>query len=480
VVRLLLTESLLLAVGGGVFGALLAYWGVDLVHRFGPSSIPRLEEIVVDARILAVTTLTAVAAGLLAGLVPALRHGRRPPGLFLRAGRSGTEGGVRLRSALVVAQVAVAVVMLSAGGLLLNSFIHLRAVDPGFDPQGLLTLRMDTKRPGADDVPPWQDWDAVLAEVGSVPGVAAVAGTSNPPFQSPFWAPWVRLPGEGAEARESIAGYTVTPGYFDVVGTRVLEGRDFGPGDGPAGPYVAIVNESWVRERLGGAEAIGQVLRFTDQDERMVTVVGVVEDVIQDRAQEGRLPAIYVPYTQTDWPFVQVMARLDVPPTMAVPEVRRALARFSPFVPPRDVRTMDERMAATRTDPRFQTLLITTFALLALLLASAGLYGSLSHAVSRRRHELGIRVALGAARSGLVTMVVGQGLRLSGVGLILGLVGAVSLTRLLATFLYGITPRDPLTYASVVVVLGVVAALASFVPARRATAVDPVEVLNAE
>jgi predicted permease len=380
----------------------------------------------------------------------------------------------------VVAQVAVAVVMLSAGGLLLNSFVHLRAVDPGFEPRGLLTLRMDTKRPGAAESPPWQDWDAVLAEVATVPGVRAVAGTSNPPFQSPFWAPWVRLPDEGVDVHESTAGYTVTSGYFEVAGTRIAKGRDFGPEDGPDGPFVAIVNESWVRARLGGGEPIGQLLRFTDTDERMVRVVGVVEDVIQDRAQEGRRPAVYVPYTQTDWPFIQVVARLDLPAGAVVPEVRKALARFSPYIPPRDVRTMDERMAATRTDPRFQTMLISSFAVLSLLLASTGLYGSLSHAVSRRRRELGIRVALGAARTGLVTLVVGQGLRLSGAGLGLGLIGAVFVTRLLESFLYGITPRDPLTFVSVAAVLGVVAALASFVPARRATGVDPVEVLNAE
>lgn len=479
-VRLLLTESLLLALGGGALGALLAYGGVELVHRFGPSSLPRLDEIAVDGRILAVTALTAITAGLLAGLLPALGHARRSPGVYLQGGRTTTSGGIRMRNMLVVAQVAVAVVMLSAGGLLLNSFMHLRAVDPGFDPAGLLTLRMDTKRPGVEASPAWQDWDAVLAEVSTVPGVVAVAGTSNPPFQSPFWAPWVRLPTEGVEVRESNAGYTITPGYFDLVGTRIVRGRDFGPQDGPDGARVAIVNESWVRTRLSGGEAIGQVLRFTDGEETLVEVVGVVEDVIQGRAQEGPLPAVYVPYTQTEWPFVQAVARLELPAASVVPEVRKALARFNPYIPPRDIRSMDERMAATRTDPRFQAMLISAFAVLALLLASAGLYGSLSHAVSRRRRELGIRMALGAARGRLVNTVVGQGLRLAGAGMVVGLVGAGVVTRLLESFLYGITPRDPWTYLSVVVTLGLVAGAASLVPARRATRVDPAEVLKAE
>ena len=481
-IRLVLTEGVLLGVAGGVVGAGLAYGGVALVHRFGPSSIPRLAEIAVDGRILGVTTLVAVATGVAVGLVPALRVGRTPPGTYLQGGTGGTasRGGLRLRGALVVAQVTVAVVLLSGAGLLLNSFAHLRAVDPGFDPQGLLTLRMDTKRPGAEPAPAWQDWETVVAHVAAVPGVVAAAGTSNPPFQDPFWAPWVRLPGEGAEVRESNAGYAVTPGYFDVVGTRLVQGRAFSAADGPDGPFVAIVNEAWVRQRLGGGEVLGQVLRFTDTDERQVTVVGVVEDVIQGRAQEGSLPAVYVPHTQADWPFVQVVARLALPASVVVPEVRKALTVFSPYVPPRDVRTMDERIGATRTDPRFQTLLLGSFASLALLLASAGLYGSLSHAVARRRRELGIRTALGAPRKGLLAMVVGQGVRLAGVGLVLGLAGALALSRVLESLLFGITPRDPATYVTVSAVLGVVAALASLVPARRATGVDPVEVLKSE
>jgi predicted permease len=481
-VRLVLTEGLLLAVGGGVLGTALAFGGVQAVHQYGPASIPRMGEIALDGRALAAALVVTLAAGLLTGLLPALRHGRDTSAVSLHggAGGAGSVSGTRMRNMLVAGQVAVAVVLLSGAGLLMSSFVRLRTVDPGFDAEGLLSLRMDTKRPGSGGGEPWQDWDAVLTHVGAVPGVVAVAGTSNPPFQDPFWAPWVRLPDEGPDVREPTAGYSVTPGYFGVVGTDILKGRDFGPADGPEGPYVAIVNETWAARRLGGADPIGVRVRFTDEDERWVTVVGVVEDVIQGRTQEGRLPAVYVPYTQVDWPFIQVVARLDVPASAAVPGIRQALARFSPSIPPRDVRAMQERIAGTRSDSRFQMLLIGSFAILALLLASAGLYGSLSHSVSRRSRELGIRVALGAAGRGIVTLVVGQGMRVAGAGLALGLVGALAVSRVLESLLYGITPRDPGTYVGVAAVLTFVAALASFVPARRATRVDPVEVLKTE
>lgn len=491
-VRLVVSESLLLAVASGVVGTALAYAGVAAVHRFGPSSIPRLEEIGVDGRILGVTAALTVAVGIGVGLVPALRGGRRAMAAGLSQGQWGTQGrsGARLRAGLVSGQIALAVVLLSSAGLLSASVLHLRGVDPGFDPHGVVTFRMPLK--SAQPSQPWQDWDAVLERVAAIPGVQAVGGTSNVPFQSPYWSPWVRLPEQGEEVRESTAGYAVTPGYLQAVRTRLLAGRGFGPGDGPDGPWVALVNEAFVRQRLLGREGggpstdaamrgvLGQELRFTDEEERMVRVVGVVENVIQERAQEGPLPAIYVPYTQVPWPFVQVALRSGLPPSTVAGEVRKAMADLDPSVPVLDLRAMEARMAATRADPRFRSLLIGFFAALALLLASAGLYGSLAHVVSRRRRELGIRVALGAARRGVVALVVGQGIGIAAVGLVLGLAGSLAVSRLLSGFLYGVTPTDPLTYGAVVALLGGVAALASFVPARRATGVDPVEVLRSE
>ena len=491
--RLVVSESVLLSALSGVLGIALGYGGVAAVHRFGPSSIPRLGEIAVDGRVLGLTALAAVAVGVVVGLFAALRPGPSAPGRTLRRGMGSTtgQGGSRLRSALVVGQVALAVVLLSGAGLLFGSVVRLRAVDPGFDPRGLLTFQMPLKGAAANGRS-WQAWDEALAQVAAIPGVEATGGTSNVPYQPTYWSPWVRLPDEGADVREATAGYSVTPGYLNAVGTRLLDGRGFDKGDGPEGPWVVLVNEAFVRGRMAGRDgvpsagqaalrgAVGRDLRFDDGGERMVRIVGVVEDVIQERAEEGHLPAIYVPYTQSTWPFVQVAVRSDLPTATVASEVRKAMARVDPSVPVLQLQAMDARMAATRTDPRFRSILIGFFATLALLLASTGLYGSLAHAVSRRRRELGIRVALGATRGGVVALVVGQGLRVTGAGLAVGLTCALLVARFLRDLLFGVTPTDPWTYVTVAAVMGGVAAMAAFIPARRATGVDPVEVLTAE
>lgn len=329
----------------------------------------------------------------------------------------------------------------------------------------------------------WQAWDLALAEIGAVPGVQAFAGTSNPPFQDPFWAPRVLLPGDPPEMwRENIAGYTITPGYLQTVGTRILQGRDIEIQDGPNAQFVALVNETFVRTQLGGADPIGVEIHHQEGGgtPRPIRIVGVVEDVVQARAQQGRRSAVYFPYTQSDWPFIQVVVRSQLPSDVIIPELRQALARFNPIVPPTDVRTLEARMSASRTTPRFQAMLLGAFALVAMLLAAAGLYGSLSHTVGRRQRELGVRMALGAARSGVLWMVLRQGMRVSAGGLVLGIALALGTTRILASFLYEVEPTDPVTLVGVAAVLLLVSAAACVLPARRATGVNPVDVLRAE
>ena len=213
---------------------------------------------------------------------------------------------------------------------------------------------------------------------------------------------------------------------------------------------------------------------------RSIRIVGVVEDVVQARAQQGPRPAAYFPYTQSEWPFIQVVVRSQLPLDVLVPELRQAIARFNAVVPPSDVRTLEARMVASRTTPRFQAMLLGAFSLVAMLLAAEGLYGSLSHAVGRRRRELGVRMALGAARGGVLWMVLRQGMQVSGIGLVLGIAAALGATRVLSGFLYEVEPTDPLTLAGVALVLLLVSAAACVVPARRATGVNPVEVLRAE
>lgn len=484
VVRLMLTEASLLALTGAAIGVALAYAGVDLFVRFAPPEIPRVDGVAVDARVLGVAVALSLGAGLAAGLTPLFRLRRgvpwaRPGG----TGRTVAEGRSRARSILVSGQLAVAMLLLTGAGLLTNSFLRIMAVDPGFEPEGLVTLNIGLKRPGAPDgEESWQAWDAALRELRSVPGVDAVAGTTNPPFQAPFWAPRIILPGDPPGLRrEGIAGYAVTPNYLETVGTGLVAGRGIEPLDGPDSEPVMLVNEAFVRTVLGGEDPIGLVVRQSEGDARApIRIVGVVRDVVQASADEGARPAVYLPYTQTDWPLVQAVVRSSRSPDVLIPELRKAVARFSPIVPPRDVRTMRQRMSDTRVGPRFQALLVGAFAMVALLLATSGLYASLAHAVGRRRRELGVRMALGAPRGGVLRMILREGLTLAGAGVVVGLIGGWWGTRLLTGFLYGVAPHDVTTLLAVSVTLLAVAVLACLNPARRATAVDPVEVLRAE
>ena len=481
VVRLLLAEALLLAAAGALVGIAIAFAGVEGFVRFAPPSIPRVEEIGVNGRVLAVAGFLSLGAGLAAGLLPAVRLLGRERRFALDAGgRAVGDAGSRLRSVLVSAQVATALVLLSGGGLLLSSFTRIVRVEPGFDPEGVVTMNIALKRPGAPEVEAWQDWDAALAELERVPGVTGLAGTTNPPFQSPFWAPRILLPEDDADVRrDGIAGYAITPDYLAAIGTEIVAGRGFDQSDGPGGEPVVIVNEAFVRTHLGGRDPLGIMLRQSEEAETALRVVGVVEDVVQTSADEGPLPAVYMPYTQTDWTLMQAVVRSAVPPEVLIPELRKAIARFSP-VPPRDVRSMQDRMAASRVNQRFQTLLVSALAVVALLLSVLGLYGSLVHAVGRRQRELGVRIALGARRVGVLGLVLRQGLAMVVTGLVVGLAVSLYASRILSGFLYGVEPGDPLTLVLVSGVLVTVSVLACLVPARRATTVDPVEVLRSE
>ena len=486
-VRLLVSEAGILAVVGGALGALLAYGGVGIFLRYAPSSIPRLSSVAVDARVLAVAAVVSLGTGVAAGLLPALRLTRQGPWERLqRGGRSFAEPTWRLRGVLVGGQMTVAIVLLSGAGLLFNSFVRISTVDPGFKPDGLITMTQRLKSSSAFDLregPHWQGWDVLLDELRAIPGVESVGGTTGIPFQSPWWAPRLLLPGDTPDTwREGIAGYIITPGYLETMAIELLDGRDLERLDGPDAEAVALVNHSFVRTQLGGGDPIDVVVRLADRDgEIPMRIVGVVEDVVQRRAEEGFRPAIYVPYTQHQrFSGLQAAVRTTLATDAILPDVRRVAAWFNSLQPTRDLVTMRDRMATTRTSPLFQTMLIGAFALVATLLAAAGLYGSLAHSVGRRQRELGIRMALGADRAGVLRMVLGQGMRLSLAGLTVGMIAALLSTRVLAGFLYGVEPNDPATLLMVGAVLVLVSAGACLAPARRATAIDPVTVLKAE
>jgi predicted permease len=334
----------------------------------------------------------------------------------------------------------------------------------------------------------YRRWDPVIAAQAAVPGVRSVAGASAIPFQAPTWAPRILLPGDDADVtREGIAGYSITPGYLETMGIDLVTGRAFGAQDAPDAEKVALVNEAFVRTQLDGSDPLGMII--TRDPEGLgaqpgaipMRIVGVVEDVVQTRAEEGPRPAVYIPYSQATpqqlLPWWTV-ARTERDAEAVLPELRASISGSEYRV--ENASSMSDRIAVTQITPRFQAMLIAAFAFVAMLLAAVGLYGSLAHSVRRRQRELGVRMALGADRASVLHMVMRQGMRLSVVGLALGLAGTLALTRVLASFLFDMQPYDPPTLLAVAVLLLLVCAAACLVPARRATAVDPVRVLQAE
>jgi putative ABC transport system permease protein len=491
VVRLLLGEAGLLAVAGGAIGVFFAYAGVGAFLRFAPPSLPRLSAVAVDVRVLVVALAATIATGIAAGLVPAFGFLRRNAWEGLQAGaRTVSNPASRVRTVLVGAQLALAMVLLCGAGLLFTSFMRIRSADPGFEPGGLIVM---SEAPvgmirGADLGTFYRRWDPVLAAQAAVPGVLSVAGASNVPFQPPTWAPRILLPGDEPEVvREGIAGYAITPGYLETMGIDLVTGRAFGAEDGRDAEKVVLVNEAFVRTQLDGGDALGMMITRDDEvldlarEPIRMRIVGVVEDVVQTRADDGPRPAVYLPYTQVPmypllqwWPVIRTNRAAEE----VIPELRASLTgtQFTP----ENVSTMADRVGVTQITPRFRSMLIGTFSLVALLLAAAGLHGSLAHTVQRRQRELGVRMALGADRSSVLRMVMRQGMRLSAIGLALGLLGSLAMSRVLASFLYDMQPWDPPTLLGMAVILLLVCAVACLAPARRATAVDPVKVLQAE
>jgi predicted permease len=490
VVRLLLGEAGLLAVAGGAIGVFLAYAGVGAFLRFAPPTLPRLSAVAVDVRVLVVALAATTATGVAAGLVPALGFLRRNAWEGLQAStRTVSDPASRVRTVLVGGQLALAMVLLCGAGLFFTSFMRIRSADPGFEPGGLIVMSEGPSGIRRVDVRTvHRRWDPVLAAQAAVPGVLSVAGASNVPFQAPTWAPRIMLPGDEPEVvREGIAGYAITPGYLETMGIDLVTGRAFGAEDGRDAEKVVLVNEAFVRTQLDGVDALGMMITRDDEvldvarEPIPMRIVGVVEDVVQTRAEDGPRPAVYLPYTQAPvyplaqwWPVIRTNRAAEE----VIPELRASLTgtQFTP----ENLSTMADRAGVTQITPRFQSMLIGTFALVALLLAAAGLHGSLAHMVQRRQRELGVRMALGADRSSVLWMVMRQGMHLSAIGLALGLLGSLAMSRVLASLLFDTQPWDPPTLLGMAVFLLLVCAVACFAPARRATAVDPVKVLQAE
>jgi putative ABC transport system permease protein len=490
-VRQLLTESLLLALAGGTLGLLLALWGVDLLVAFGPSDLPRLKEVAVDGRVLAFTFAVSLLVGLVFGLVPALQSSRPELNETLKEGGRSATGGAgrrRVRSLLVVTEVTLSLVLLVGAGLLLKSFFRLRAVNPGFNPENVLTMQLDLTGPNYQKGSQVISFHGRLLErVKALPGVEAAATTSNVPVARDAGFARLAFAVEGQTpdpADPPVAFYNgVSPDYFRTMQIAVLRGRVFDERDVRGAQNVAIVNETLARRYLDGSDPVGRRVTLNGdnpKEEDWATVVAVVRDTKPRELAGEPVAEMYMPYAQQPEPNMALMIRTAGSPDAVAAAVRREVLALDPGQPVYSVRTLPAVMSEAVATPRFRTFLLGVFAALALVLALVGIYGVMSYAVTQRTHEFGVRMALGAQGKDVLKLVVGHGMALALAGVLLGLVASFALTRVLAGLLYGVTPTDPLTFACVSLLLVAVALLACYVPARRAARVDPMVALRYE
>ena len=489
-VRQLLTESVLLALAGGVLGLGLAVWGVSALRALDPGTLPRLDEVRLDARALAFALVLSVGSGLLFGVVPAIRAlGFDLRGDLAEGGRalSGARSAARTRSALVLAEVALASVLLVGAALLLRSFVGLQQVDPGIAVDGILTARVTLPRSRYDDSARQVAFaDALLDRARALPGVTAAAlGTDAPVGDGlSYWGfaiTGVEQP--PPEVVQDAAVYRASPEYFHTFGLPLIRGRLFEAGDRVDRTLVAIVSEGLAQRYWPGRDPVGSRITFGDPSDSAadwMTVVGVVGDVRQDGAVSPAYPQIYVPFAQLSNRSIVVALRAGRNPLALAAPLKQALAGVDPNLALSQVTTMEQRIAGTLARPRVNALLLAAFAATALVLAALGIYGVIAYSVVQRTRELGIRVALGASADVVLGMVMRQGLSPVLIGLAIGLGVAAVGSRMLRSLLYGVAPTDLATYAAVAAFLTAVAVAASYLPARRAARSDPVKALRAE
>jgi len=489
IIRQLLTESLLLAVAGGLLGALWATWGVKLLLKMAPDNIPRLSQIGIDGRALGWTALVSLLTGVLFGLAPAWQSSRFSLNETLKeGGRSGSEspGRRRWRDVLVVSELALAVMLLIGAGLLVKSFWRLQRVDSGVDTERVLTMQLALRgQQYADPLQVAAFYARLLERVQALPGVrAATASNSLPPDSTEFSDDFT-IEGRPAAPNQPppiTFVIRVSPDYFRAFGIPLRHGRYFSAADSRDAPRVAIINETMARQFFPNEDPIGKRVNMGDERQPSLwRIAGVVGDVKYNGLADVTQPAMYQPLTQatTGNVFLSVKTEAADPLSLAA-AVRNEIRSLDRELPVSRVRTLEQHFATAVAQPRFGATLVALFAALALALASVGIYGVISYSVTQRTHEMGIRIALGARSRDVLSLVVKQGMTLTVIGLGVGLSASFALTRLMKTLLFGVSVTDPLTFIVISLLLTFVALLACFVPARRATKVDPMIALRCE
>jgi putative ABC transport system permease protein len=489
IVRQLLAESAMLALGGGIAGLVIAAWSVRALLAFGPTDIPRLTETSIDPVVLLFALGATLLTGLVFGLYPAFEASRVDLNRTLKqAGRANTTGSRRVRGALVVGEVALAVVMLAGAGLLLRSFARLLEVDPGFRAASVLTLNLETDRKYKTWAQVTDFYSRLTQHLAALPGVIAVGGTNRIPLAGSENMEFINVEGRPAPppGQEEVSDHrVVTPDYFRAMGIPLISGRGFSDADNADSDRVAIVNQRFAERFFPGQEVIGRRLTEDAHNPKPVwlRIVGVVRDVKHSGLDASARIQYYEPLTQTRQHEngLNLAIRVSMADPMGIAQaVRGEIHALDPDLAISDVKPMREWVSQSLERRRFQTILIAGFAALALLLTVIGLYGVISYSVSQRTAEIGVRMALGAAAGDVARLVLKEGFLFVAAGLTVGLAGALAVTRLLAAQLYGVSARDPWTFAAVPLVLVIVAMAACWIPARRAMRVDPLVALRNE
>src|SRR5438552_2209709 len=484
IVRQLLGESLLLAALGGVLGVLLAYWGTNLITSYLPGGVARLREAEIDSTVFGFTLGLSLLAGIVFGMAPAWQASRANLTQTLQEGGRGSTGSrQRLRSALVVSEIALTLAVLVGAGLLIQSFWRLQQVDSGFDARNVLMMQIPVKAGPGEGARIADFFEQLLQKVRGLPGVKSVAVSDGLPIlRDANWSPFNiegRPPPEPGNQTWAIR-YTVSPEYFQTLGIQSLRGRGFTAQDTLNSPPVAIIDETFARQDFQNEDPLGKGLILALPDGPGIEIVGVVRHVkhagLDERAAGS--PQFYLNFNQRRSGASRLLVRSVVDPIGLAGAVRDQVWALNKDQPVFNVRTMEQLVSESIAPRRFPALLMVIFGFVALVLASIGLYGMMSYSVSQRTSEIGIRMALGAQRRDVLRMVIKQAVGLALLGIVVGLVTALASARLLRNLLFGVGAADPLTFGAVAFLLFGVALLASLVPARRATNVDPMEVLR--
>ncbi|MCA1577510.1 MAG: ABC transporter permease [Acidobacteria bacterium] len=490
VMRQLLTESAMLALAGGVLGLFLSSYGVQAITKLLPQEFPRLNEIGMDWRVFGFTLGASLLTGFLFGFAPALQISRADVQEAMKETGRGTAGSTRhtrLRHALIVAEVALSVVLLAGAGLLFRSFMRLQAVNAGFTPQQVLTAQLSPAGPRYDDNGDYiAFYDQVLERVRAIPGVDSVGVINTLPLSG---GPTIAFRVEGrpiltVDKWIPTNFRSVSPDYIRAMNITVLQGRTFRPEDNSDAPRKLMINQALAQRDFPNEDPVGKriTLGNTDANNQPIwfEIVGVTANVRSLELREEAPPELYFAAAQLPFQNMAIVVRSTVEPESLAPALRQAVAEVDRGVPVAQVKTMEHIVSASVTQPRFNLFLVGLFGGVALLLSAAGIYGVTAYTVTQRTHELGIRIALGAQVSDVLKLVLGQGMAVIGIGLVIGLAAAFGLMRVMRSLLFGVGENDPLTFAAITLVLLFVALLACYLPARRATKVDPMIALRYE